>query len=244
MLIDLVTFLFAFVTLLMIHIPQPVELENALQNTSTVWKDIQLGFRYINNQMGLRALTGLFMVAGVFLAIGATLMAPLVLNGSHENEPALATVQSIGAVGGIVGGVLLSLWGGTKRRIHTILIGGVGASLLGVMWLGLSQTILMWSIGSFFFAFFEPYVEGGNIAIWQTEVPVDIQGRVFSARHLLVQIPYLFGILGAGFLAEAFSISLVMVLAGLAGAVTFASGYAIRSLRNIESMTPNTTELA
>jgi hypothetical protein len=112
------------------------------------------------------------------------------------------------------------------------------------MWLGLSQTILMWSIGSFFFAFFEPYVEGGNIAIWQTEVPVDIQGRVFSARHLLVQIPYLFGILGAGFLAEAFSISLVMVLAGLAGAVTFASGYAIRSLRNIESMTPNTTELA
>jgi hypothetical protein len=244
MLIDLVTFLFAFVTLLMIHIPQPVELENAWQNISTVWKDVQLGFRYINNQMGLRALTGLFMVAGVFLAIGATLMAPLVLNGSHENEPALATVQSIGAVGGIVGGVLLSLWGGTKRRIHTILIGGVGASLLGVMWLGLSQTILMWSIGSFFFAFFEPYVEGGNIAIWQTEVPVDIQGRVFSARHLLVQIPYLFGILGAGFLAEAFSISLVMVLAGLAGAVTFASGYAIRSLRNIESMTPNTTELA
>jgi hypothetical protein len=100
----------------------------------------------------------------------------------------------------------------------------------------------MWSIGSFFFAFFEPYVEGGNIAIWQTGVPANIQGRVFSARHLLVQIPYLFGILSAGYLAEVLNISVLMIAAGIAGAVTFALGYAIQSLRNVERMIPNNLE--
>ena len=62
----------------------------------------------------------------------------------------------------------------------------------------------------------------------------DIQGRVFSARHMLVQIPYLFGILTAGYLAEAISISGVLILAGIAGAGLFLLGYAFREVREAE----------
>ncbi len=235
MLIDLATFLFAFGTLVFIHVPQPAQTETGLQSKGTLWQEIQFGFRYINEKKSLRALTVLFMVAGVFLAIGATLMAPLVLGGTGNNESALATVQSTGAVGGIVGAVILSLWGGTKRRIHNVLIGGVGACLLGVVWLGLGQAVIFWAAGSFFFAFFEPFVEGGNIAIWQTKVPADVQGRVFSARHLLVQVPYLFGILAAGYLAEGFTIPLVLIGAGVAGTLAFALGYVIPQVRDAES---------
>src|SRR5215208_3270964 len=92
------------------------------------------------------------------------------------------------AMGGITGGVMLSFWGGTKRRIHNVLLGGAGACLLGILWLELGSAVFVWAIGSFFFAFFEPFVEGGNLAIWQLKVDADIQGRVFSARQLLVQI--------------------------------------------------------
>jgi len=225
MLIDLATFLFAFITLITIPIPQPKQTNTGKQNQGTFWQEFQFGFRYIYENQGLRALTVLFMLAGVFLAVGATLMSPLVLSGSGNSESALATVQSTGAIGGIVGGVILSLWGGTKRRIHNILIGGVGACLLGVLWIGLGNAVILWVIGSFFFAFFEPFVEGGNIAIWQVQVPADVQGRVFSARHLLVQIPYLFGILVSGYLAEASTIRLVLIVAGTAGAFVFLAGY-------------------
>ena len=234
MLIDLGTFLFAFVTLLAIHIPQPEQTETGSQSKGTLWQEVRFGFRYINEIKSLRALTALFMVAGVFLAIGATLMAPLVLSGTGNSESALATVQSTGAVGGVVGGVILSLWGGTKRRIHTVLIGGAGACLLGILWLGLGNAVILWAMGSFFFAFFEPFVEGGNIAVWQVQVPADVQGRVFSARHLLVQIPYLFGILISGYLAEASSLHLVLSVAGAAGALVFLAGYVVPSL-NMES---------
>ena len=239
MLIDIGTFLFAFSTLLFIHIPQPIQTETGLQSRGTLWQEIVFGFRYIKERQSLRSLTILFMFAGIFLAIGATLMAPLVLSLTRNSETALATVQSTGAVGGVAGGVLLSLWGGTKRRIHNVLVGGAGACLLGILWLGLSHAVLFWAIGSFFFAFFEPFVEGGNIAIWQTKVEADVQGRVFSARHLLVQIPYLFGILFAGYLAEASAISQVLICAGIAGAFVFLLGYVFRNVREAEILIPD-----
>lgn len=235
MLIDLATFLFAFGTLLVIHVPQPQQTETGLQSKGTLWQEVVFGFRYINGKQSLRSLTILFMVVGVFLAIGATLMAPLVLSGTGNDESALATVQSTGAVGGVGGAVILSLWGGTRKRIHNVLIGGMGACLLGILWLGLGGVVVLWAVGAFFFAFFEPFVEGGNLAIWQTKVPADVQGRVFSARHLLVQVPYLFGILIAGYLADGFAIPLVLIVAGMAGALAFALGYAIPHVRDAES---------
>ncbi len=242
MLIDLATFLFAFGTLSFIQIPQPKQTATGLRGKGTLWQEIVFGFGYINQKDSLRTLTVLFMVVGFFLAIGATLMAPLVLGGTGNDELALATVQSTGAVGGVVGAVILSLWGGTKRRIHNVLLGGVGACLLGITWLGLGRTVVLWAVGGFFFAFFEPFVEGGNIAIWQVKVPADVQGRVFSARHLLVQVPYLFGILAAGYLAEGFSIPLVLIVTGTAGALAFLLGYVVPPVRDAETLLPDTTE--
>jgi DHA3 family macrolide efflux protein-like MFS transporter len=231
MLIDLATFLFALITLITVPIPQPEQTEIGRQSQGTLWQEIQFGFRYIRDTQSLRALTILFMLGGIFLAMGATLTAPLVLSGTNNSESALATVQSMGAIGGIIGGVILSLWGGTKQRLQNVLIGGAGACLLGILWIGLGNAVILWAIGSFFFAFFEPFVEGGNIAMWQVQVPADIQGRVFSARHLLVQIPYLFGILVSGYLAEASAIRLVLIIAGVAGAFVFLAGYAFPSLK-------------
>ena len=239
MLIDLSTFIFALGTLLVIHVPRPELTELGLQSKGTLWQEIVFGFRYIRERQSLRALTILFMIAGIFLAVGATLMAPLVLSLTQNNESALATVQSTGAVGGIAGGVILSLWGGAERRIHNVLLGGAGACLLGILWLGSTQAVMLWAIGSFFFAFFEPFVEGGNIAIWQTKVEADVQGRVFSARHLLVQLPYLFGILTAGYLAEASSISRILIFAGITGACVFLMGYAFRRVREVEILLPD-----
>jgi hypothetical protein len=106
----------------------------------------------------------------------------------------------------------------------------------------MGHAILFWAIGCFFFAFFEPFVEGGNLAIWQSKVEADVQGRVFSARQLLVQTPYLFGILLAGYLAEASQISNVLILAGIAGALVFLLGYFFSGVRNAEVLLPDAME--
>lgn len=241
MLLDLATFVVAFAALAWARIPRPQESEAGRASRSHVWGEMLFGFGYIFRRVGLRSLAFLFMLSNFFLAIGATLVAPLVLSQTGNDEGVLASVQSVGAVGGVMGGLLLSIWGGPKRRIHGILLGGAGACLLGITWLGLGTTFLLWAVGSFFFAFFEPIVEGGNLAIWQSKVEADIQGRVFSARQLMVQIPYLLGILVSGLLAEYWlGISAALVLAGLAGGGIFLSAYLVQSLRQVEDLLPDT----
>jgi membrane protease YdiL (CAAX protease family) len=154
----------------------------------------------------------------------------------------LAAVQSTGAIGGVAGGAALSLWGGPKRRIHGILLGGAGASLFGMLWLGLSNGILLWAIGSFFFAFFEPLLEGSNQAIWQSKVEADVQGRVFAARHLMVQTPYLIGILIAGPIAEYITgIKGLMISVGILNTMIFFAGYISQTLREAEILLPDTS---
>lgn len=247
MLIDLATFGIALTTLLVVSIPQPKESGAGRASRGSLGREILFGFRYIRQRSSLRALTVLFVFANFFLAIAATLMAPLVLSGSGQSRAALATVQSVGAMGGVVGGGLLSLWGGFRRRVQNVLWGGIGACLLGVLPLGLGRIVLVWAVGSFFFSFFEPFVEGGNMALWQARVEADVQGRVFSARHLLVQIPYLLGVLVSGPLAEyglgaltggggETGIRLAVILAAAGGLAAFGLGAASRSVRRADDL--------
>lgn len=241
MTLDLLTFSAAFTSLLLVRVPQPAASQAGIQSRGSFWQETGFGFRYIRQRASLRGLVILFMAANFFLATGATLMAPLILSHTGNSETALASVQSVGAVGGLVGGAALSLWGGPKRRIHSVLLGGAGACLLGITWLGLGTTLFLWAIGSFFFSFFEPFVEGGNLALWLSKVEADVQGRVFSARHLLVQIPYLFGVFASGYLADWLGLSFMLVLAGLAGLTVFLFGYGVSAIRQAEILLPDQT---
>lgn len=239
MMIDLATYLVAFGALLWIHVPQPAVSAVGLQSHGTIWQETRFGFRYIRARPNLCRLAVLFMVANVFLAMGATLLAPLVLIEAENSASALALVQSTGAVGGVVGGGLLSLWGGPRRRIQAVLLGGIGTCLFGILWLGLSHAILLLAIGSFFFSFFWPFMEGSHIAIWQSKVEADVQGRVVSARELLIGLPYHLGILISGPLGEWWTASNVLIVAGVAGILVFLLGYISRAIYQIEILLPD-----
>ncbi len=250
MTIDLLTFLAAFATLLWIKIPPPTHTETGRQSRGGFKLEVSFGFRYIVSQPGLRALTVLFMATNFFLAIGATLLSPTILSHTGNSESALAMVLSVGAIGGFVGGGLLSVWGGPRRRVNGVLLGGVGACLIGISWLGLGRSVLMWAVASFFFSFFEPFVEGGNVSIWQSKVEADVQGRVLSARQLLTQIPYLLGVASSGWLAESgmsrffgtqngIHLSMTLLLAGACGTIIFLAGYLFPSIRHVENLMPD-----
>ena len=56
----------------------------------------------------------------------------MILANTGTNEKVLAVVNSAGAVGGVVGGLVMSAWGGPKRRVHGVLFGWFISSLLGI----------------------------------------------------------------------------------------------------------------
>jgi MFS family permease len=242
MLLDLGTFLFAFAALLWIKIPRHSAPEPASSTRSGYFSDVLFGFQYINSKPSLRALIVLFVFANFFLAIGATLLAPLILSQTGDKN-LLAAIQTSGAFGGIIGGTLLTIWGGPRRRINWILLGGVAACLLGMAGLGVGRSVLVWAAASFLFSFFEPFVEGNNLAIWQSKIGVTIQGRVLSARRLLVQVPFLIGTAASGWLADYLpfenNYSTLLVIAGILGAAAFLIGFLVPSLRDAENILPD-----
>lgn len=263
MVIDLLTFLAALGTLLWVHIPQPARTDAGQPGPGNLWQESLYGIRYIFRQPSLRALAILFFVGNFFEGLGETIITPMILARTDQNEVILGTVQSLGALGGIVGGALVSIWGGPKRRVLGIIISWTCASLLGLGWMGLGTGLLVWAAGSFFFVFFTVIVDSADQALWQVKVAPDVQGRVFASRLLIIQASYVIAMPLAGWLADNFlepammpsgalfalrglvgtgpgaGMSLLLILAGLGGTIAILCSCAFKTVRQAEQLVPD-----
>ncbi|MFN8452092.1 MAG: MFS transporter [Anaerolineae bacterium] len=199
--IDIVTFVFAVGTLLMIYIPQPQRSASGVEGKGSLWAESIYGFRYIFRRPSLVGLLMTFFFVNLVTTFSITLFAPMILARTGSDQTILATVQSIGAAGGVVGALLLSVWGGPKRRIHGVLLGMVAVSL-ALLTVGVGQTVALWSLGWFVCWLAAPILNGSSQAIWQSKVAPDVQGRVFAARRMIAQIVAPVSMLLAGPLAD------------------------------------------
>jgi len=261
--IDVFTFFIAIGALLVVHVPQPVVTQEGQKSRGSLWKESVYGFRYIRERPGLFALLLVFFCVNLLAPFAFTLLSPMVLARTGNDATALGIVQSAIGIGGLVGGIVLSIWGGPKRRIHGILIGLILATL-GILLIGLGRSPLIWALAAFFTVFFVPILNGSSQAIWQTKVAPDVQGRVFAARGVIAQIGAPVAMLLAGPLADRVfepammpggswapmfgwlvgngpgaGMSLMFVIAGALGMLVGLGGYAIPIVRNVEEILPD-----
>lgn len=201
LLVDLATLALAIGSLLIVRIPQPQATQVGIASRGSLWKESAYGFIYILKRPGLLGLQTVFLLGNFFSAISYTLMAPMILARSANNELILGTVNSIGAIGGVVGGVLMSAWGGARRKIHGVLMGWGFSGVFGVL-MGVGQTPLVWTAARFLGTLIGPVVNASNQSIWQARVAPDVQGRVFSTRRLIAWVSMPLATLVAGPLAD------------------------------------------
>lgn len=57
----------------------------------------------------------------------------MILARSGDSATVLASVEAAVGVGGVAGAVMLSIWGGSKRRIHGLLLGQTLARISGII---------------------------------------------------------------------------------------------------------------
>jgi MFS-type transporter involved in bile tolerance (Atg22 family) len=265
LLIDLGTFIFAIGALLLVHIPQPRITEEGRQARGSIFKEAVFGFRYIWSRPPLLALQIVFLTGNFFVGIPGAVEAAMILANTASNEKALAYVNSAGAIGGVIGGLVMSAWGGPKRRVHGVLFGWFIASLLGSVMMGFSRSIPFWAISGFLGMFFVPIINGSNQAIWQAKVPPDLQGKVFSIRRLIAWFVTPMAMLIAGplsdqllepamrnpesFLATTLGpiigtgpgrgMALLFIIGGGIAAMIGISGYVFRVLRDADTLLPD-----
>jgi DHA3 family macrolide efflux protein-like MFS transporter len=261
---DLVSATVAIGTLLLVHVPQPPRTEAGRQGEGNLLQEAVYSFRYIFARPSLLGLQTIFLAGNFFHVLAFTVLAPMVLARTGNDERIFGSIQSAGAIGGVVGGLAMSVWGGPKRRVHGVLLGWFCLGLLGQTVFGLGQALPVWAAGIFLAAFFAANIDGSNQAIWQTKVAPDVQGRVFTTRRLIACLvspisQLLAGPLAdrvlepamaeGGTLAPVFSwlvgtgtgagMALLFVFTGLLAALTGLSGYLFSAVRGVESILPD-----
>ena len=182
--IDIVSFIFAILTLSVVDIPQPPQTEAGRAGQGSIWKESAYGFRYILQRPSLLGLQIVFLLCNFIFNLSTTTFAAMILARSNQNELIFGSVQSAGAVGGVVGAAIMSAWGGPKRRVNGVLAGWAFTGLCAIL-LGLGRGFYLWAMAIFLGALIGPIINGSNQAIWQAKVAPDVQGRVFSIRRLI-----------------------------------------------------------
>ncbi|HEU0297438.1 MAG TPA: MFS transporter [Anaerolineales bacterium] len=265
--IDVATFILAIGALSIVHVPQPARTQEGAHASGGMLKEAAYGFKYIFERPSLLGLQLVFFVGNLFAGIGFTVFAPMILSRSGNDSLAFGTVQTAGAIAGVVGGVIMSTWGGFKRRVHGVLFGWILGGL-GTAIIGLAGGLPVWITGMVLASVVIALVNGSNQAIWQAKVAPDLQGRVFSSRRLIAWLtnplsPIIGGLLadyvlepaaraGTG-LPAAFTwlvgtgpgsgMGLLIVICGLIAMLVGLAGYFVPHIYNAETILPDHDEL-
>ena len=202
LLIDIITYCIAILSLLLVIIPQPVQSVEGQQAKSNLWKESIFGFKYIFLRPGLLGLLLVFMCTNLFNGMAFTLFAPEILARTGNNSVMMGTVQSAASIAAVLGAIIMSAWGGFKHRVNGVIWGIFCSGLLGMAFFGFGQSLSIWVPAAMLMAIFGPLTNGSSQAIWQSKVAPDLQGRVFSSRRLIAWITQPIAPMIAGPLAD------------------------------------------
>jgi len=200
LLFDVASFVVSILTLWVVRFPsihapsadgQPVKLP--------LRREIQDGIAYIIRRSGLVALLAFFAIVSFESGMIASLVQPLIL--AFAPPQVLGLILSVAGGGLMLGGLLLSIWGGPRRRIQGVLI-FVWLSGIGLILIGLRPSPILTGIGAFAVHFCFPFINGCNQAIWQSQVTLALQGRVFAIRQMVVRAAQLLAFVLAGPLTD------------------------------------------
>lgn len=220
-LIDVATFVFAVLTLLLVRFPRPMVMGVNTPEDASLWRGLSVGWRYISARPGLMGLL-LFMATVNFLwGMVAALITPMIL--SWTSSDALGVIISIAGAGMLTGSLVMSAWGGPRRRVKGVLNPEMLSGLCFVL-MGLRPSSWLVAAGAFGAHVTIAVVFGCNQAIWQSRVEPQVQGRVFATEQMVARSAAPLAYLLAGPLADRVFEPLLALDGPLAGSLGLVLG--------------------
>lgn len=213
--IDVITYLIAILTLLLVFIPQPKQQEEGGLKRLPVFKDIAFGWQYLTQRSGLFGLLIYYAAVNFLLNVSAVMLGPLVL--SFGSAAGLGLAQSVMGAGMLAGSLLMSIWGGPKNHRIRIIFGAIALASVGFIIAGLQPMIVYIVVGLFILMFFIPLGSGPSSALFSAKVDPHVQGRVFATRSMISQSMMPLAFLLSGILADSVFNPLLMEGGALAG---------------------------
>jgi len=229
--------LIAVTPLLFVNIPQPKRANAAeVVTPRMLLRDVKEGLRYTFAWPGLLAILGMAMLIN-FLFNPAMMLMPLLVKNFFQGDAwHLSIMESGWGIGLVAGSLLLSAWGGFKRKVVTSMVGLIGmgaftllvgfapASLFGLAVAGISLA-----------GFANPIVNGPLMATLQSRVEPGMQGRIFTLVQSGAAAMMPLGTLLAAPVAENLGIQAWFLAAGVGTILMGVLGFLIPVVVNFEN---------
>jgi DHA3 family macrolide efflux protein-like MFS transporter len=181
---DVITALLAVSILVVVAIPQPprqLAQANGTARKTSYRQDLREGWTYLVSWPGLLAVALLAMIINFLLTPAGSLIPLMVTKVFQKGALELGWVDAAFGLGIIIGGLVLSAWGGFKKRIITSLMGIIGIGV-GILVFGLLPTNLYYVslVSALLLGSMQVMANGPLSAIFQSAVDPDMQGRVLT----------------------------------------------------------------
>lgn len=197
--IDLMTFIFAYLTLIIfVKIPK-LQISDKKENFIN---DFILGIKYLLSMKDILALIFFMGFINLVYGIYSTALAPMVLLRNGNNDFQLGIVTSMIGIAGLVGSMILKFF--PKFKNYSVLLTNIMIFSFGIcnFSLGIGKNYIIWVVGIFLGNILVPLLLANVDYLTRVRIPIELQGRVFSARNTIQYLFLPIGIFLSGFLND------------------------------------------
>ena len=200
LLFDLFSFAVAFCVLLfLIRIPERL----TKGKFKSPFAEIMFGFHFLKTEKGILYIMLTMAVINFFSRLTyENILSPMILARSSENNLVLGIVNACMGVGGIMGGLLVSMRKESRKKANMIYVSAALSFLLGDLTMAVGRNVFFWSFAAFAASLPLPFIMAGENLILYKKIPENIQGRVFAVRNAVQYSTIPFGILLGGYLSD------------------------------------------
>ncbi len=200
LMIDLASFVFAFCILLFyITISEKVQ----GKAYSSPFAGIAEGFAFLKKEKGiLYIMLTMALINFCSRLTYENILSPMILARSSGDSIVLGTVNACMGIGGIAGGVIVSVKKESRHKAVAIYVPAALSFLFGDLMMAASQNVFWWSAAAVAASLPIPFIQASQNTILYRKIPAAMQGRVFAVRNAIQYSTIPVGIILGGYLAD------------------------------------------
>ena len=200
LLIDLVSFAFAFCVLLFfIAIPEQVQ-EKTYRSP---FAGMAEGFAFLKSEKGILYMMLTMALINFFSRLTyENILSPMILSRSSGDSNVLGIVNACMGAGGIAGGILVSVKKESRHKAEAIFVSTALSFLFGDLMMAVGKNVFWWTAAAVAASLPIPFVMANQNTILYRKIPSAMQGRVFAVRNAIQYSTIPVGIILGGCLAD------------------------------------------
>ncbi|MDF2534545.1 MAG: major facilitator superfamily 1 [Bacillales bacterium] len=200
--------------LMIARVVAPAIERKAVEKATSAWIEMKEGFNYVKGHPYIKDLMLFFAVFMLFIGPSAMLTPLHVTLKFGSDEWRLAAMEMAFSIGMILGGLVLTAWGGFKNRILSMALSCIGFGVFTIL-LGVVPNFFIYISLFTLMGFGLPYFNTPSVTMIQESVDPEVMGRVMSLFGMVTSTAFPISMMIFGPMADFVKIEWLLIGTGI-----------------------------